>query len=398
MQRENPQSAESVSPAFPIVVSPALAVAGRPADPLGRPLAGYTPPEDATAVRLLRAAGAEFAGNPRAAELAFGLVGDTTARTLKETGSAAALGLDTRGEVRLAAAAAGLIGYRPSWGIFSRSGVIGLVPSMEAIGLVAKKVSTIGKLAALLAVPDPADFSMRRDLPQFPGPAPAAPPRLGLVGECRSGLSPEESGALGRAVGSLGERGFAVTEVSLPEYDLFSLVHRIVGPVEASSAAGNYDGVRFGPRAGDAANWNEMYLNTRSEIFTPLVKSYLFQGAFFQFRDYPAFENAARLRRRLAGAAGKLFREFDFLVFPALRPAPDPAKAGTVAETAAAFLHAIPAAVLGAPAITLPGYAREGGRDFGLQLIGPPLADAALLRFAGRLSPADSEPGERERQ
>ncbi len=377
-----------------ILVSAAIAVAGRPSDPLGRPLEGYTPPEDAAAVRLLKAAGAGIIGNPRTAELAFGLAGDTTVRALEETGAAAALGLDILGEVRLAAAASGLAGYKPSWGIFSRAGVIGLVPSMESIGLIAEKVSTIRELAGFLAVPDSSDFSMlRQDLPEFPGSAPTAPPRLGLIKECRSDLAPAESGAVSRAVRLLEERGCSVTEVSLPDYGLFSPVHRIVGPVEASSAAGNYDGVRFGPRAKDAENWNEMYLRTRGEIFSLPVKSYLFQGAYFQFRDYPAFENAARIRRRLVTETNKLFQKVDFLILPALRGGREPQQARTVGETYEAFRHTLPANVLGAPAITLPGFALAGDRDLGLQLLGRHLSDPTLLYLAAHLCTTQADTG-----
>lgn len=370
-----------------ILVSPSISVRGCPAGPLSPALEGYTPPEDAAAVRLLRAAGADIAGTPKSAELAFGLAGDTAARTLKETGAAAALTLDTIGETRLAAASSVLVGCKPSWGIFSRSGVIGLVPSMECVGVIAENVAAVREIAALLAVPDPDDFSMlQKDLPDFAGSVPLArPPILGLVRECLSDLPPG-------AAGLLEDRGCEVKEVSLPGYGLFPLVHKIVGSVEASSAAGNYDGVRFGRRAGGGENWNEMYLRTRGEVFSPVIKSYLFGGAYFQFRDYGAFENAARIRRRLAGETGKLFGEVDFLVLPALRPGRDPARAGTVGEIYGAFAHTLPASVLGLPAVTLPGLALAGGRDLGLQFLGPPLGDAQLLEFAVRLAETGDTP------
>jgi aspartyl-tRNA(Asn)/glutamyl-tRNA(Gln) amidotransferase subunit A len=360
-----------------ILVSSAISVSGRPAGSLSPALEGYTPPEDAAAVRLLKAAGAALAGTPKSAELAFGLAGDTAARTLKETAASAAIGLDTLGEIRLAAASAGLVGYKPSWGIFSRSGVIGFVPSMECVSVLAENVSTVREIAALLAVPDPNDFSMlRKGLPDFAGSVPSVrPPILGLVRECLSDLPPG-------AVGLLKERGGEVKEISLPDYDLFPLVHKIVGAVEASSAAGNYDGVRFGRRAKNGENWNEMYLATRGKNFSAVIKSYLFQGAYFQFQDYGAFENAARIRRRLVEETEKLFEEIDFLLLPALTPGRDPARAGTVEEIYRSFAHTLPANVLGVPAVTLP--------EFALQFLAPRLSDPGLLHFAARLN----EPGD----
>ncbi|MFH1039458.1 MAG: amidase family protein [PVC group bacterium] len=377
-----------------VLISPNFSVRGRPAGAVSRALKGFTAPEDSTAVRLLREAGAAFPGAPRISEMGFGLAGDTTAATLEGTRCTAALGLDTLGEIRVAATGAAVTGYKPSYGIFSRAGVIGLVPSMECPGVAARDISPIRKIAAVLATVDEEDFSMlRRGLPDFrrDGPPGGRPATLGVIRECLAALLPEETEALRQAVAILEKRGYTVREVTLPDFDIFPLAHQIIGSVEASSSAGNYDGVRFGYRAKDCGNWNEMYIKTRGEAFGTLLKSYLFQGAYFQFRDYAAFENACRIRRRLVEETEKIFGEVDFLLLPTRRHGREVGEEKTVAGTYQAFAFTLPANVTGSPAVSLPGFAVSGGTDLGLQVVGPHLSDARLLEFAGRI--ADSRGG-----
>jgi aspartyl-tRNA(Asn)/glutamyl-tRNA(Gln) amidotransferase subunit A len=156
--------------------------------------------------------------------------------------------------------------------------------------------------------------------------------------------------------------------------------------VEASSSAGKYDGVRYGHRCPSGKNWNEMYLNSRGESFGPLVKPFLFQGAYFQFENYPAFENACRIRGRLVRAAVDLLGQVDLLVSPTRRPAHDPAKSATIDATYEAFLLTLPANVTGQPALQLPALAVGDGADVGVQLTGLRLDDARLLSIGTRLS------------
>lgn len=168
--------------------------------------------------------------------------------------------------------------------------------------------------------------------------------------------------------------------MSFPDYPLFALVHRIAGSVEASSCAGRYDSVRYGPRAPGARNWNEMYLLSRGAAFGPLVKSYLFQGAFFQFERYGAFEDACRIRARLLAGMRQLTAHADFLLLPAGgRPGKDgaaDAASASLPGTYAEFASTLFANVTGQPALYLPP-ARGAGQGF--QLAGPRLGDARLL-------------------
>jgi len=160
--------------------------------------------------------------------------------------------------------------------------------------------------------------------------------------------------------------------------------------VEASSSAGKYDGVRYGHRAASAKNWNEMYLNTRGESFGTLIKEYLFQGAYFQFENYRAFENACRIRGRLVRGMAIAMENIDMLVLPTRRLVHDAAGASTVNETYDAFSLTLYANVTGQPSLNVPSFARGPEGDMGMQLAAPRLADAGLLDIGAELASAMS--------
>jgi aspartyl-tRNA(Asn)/glutamyl-tRNA(Gln) amidotransferase subunit A len=352
-------------------------------------LGGFIALEDATVVNRLRSAGAVLVGSTCMSELGFGLSDDKATRALREGEADIALMTDTMGEVRVAAATAGLFGFKPSYGIVSRFGLIGLVPSMECCGIMAKNPEDIITTMGAISGKDENDFSMPDEkLPDFSMPKESQKTAgiAGVMKECLGTLDDKELRAFEAGVAKIGEAGLSIKEVSLENFSLFQTVHNVIGSAEASSSAGRYDGVRYGRRAASAKNWNEMYLNSRGESFGLLIKKLLFQGAYFQFENYPAFENACRIRRRLIRDNEQLFQHIDFLAMPTRRLHHDPAKAATVSETYKAFLLTLSANVTGQPSLQIPSVCLNSGADPGLQIISPRLGDARLLAAGMRIS------------
>ena len=377
-----------------VLIQPNISVRGWPTEAGSVALERFVAVEDAAVVEWLRAAGAKIAGSARMAELGFGSAGDTTARALVGRQCDVALVTDTMGEARHAASMAGMLGFKPSYGIVSRYGLVGLVPSMECCGIVAKTAHEVAEVMAVLARADERDPSMLQEaLPEFEelGRERQGAAVAGVIRECIGALDPEEADAFRVALSVLEAAGVRIKEVSLPDFDLFRTVHNVVGSVEASSSAGKYDGVRYSHRAAGAENWNEMYLTSRADAFGILVKAYLFQGAYFQFENYAAFENACRLRRRLCEETTALFEVVDVLVCPTRRSVQDAATAATIEQTYDAFALTLPANVTGQPSLNVPGIMGNTGLDLGLQFVGPPLADVRLLSLAARLAPWASQ-------
>jgi len=389
----NPASAvaEGTLQGLRVAIQPNLAVEGWPTEAGSRALLGYTAPEDATIVRRLRAHGAHLSGSTYMSELGFGLVNSRAGAALQSREADVELVLDFMGEGRLAAAGAGVYGFKPSYGLMSRYGLVGLTPSMECCGVLSADLGGIRAVLQAVAGGDGLDFSVpEEEAPDF-APQVIDPPMIsvGVLAEARGGLNDGQNEAFALASAGLAEVGFAVREVSLPEWSLFEVVHRIVGSVEASSATGRYDSVRYGPRAPGAKNWNEMYLLSRGADFDTLLKSYLIQGAFFQFESCEAFQDACRLRARLVGEVQRLLSEVDFLALPTVLDGVASVAGASILldATYTAFSSTLFANVTGQPVLYMPpGPATEmgaaagaAGGACGLQLAGPRLSDGSLL-------------------
>ncbi len=370
-------------------IQPNMSVRGWPTEAGSKALEGFSALEDATVIERLRKAGVEITGSTCMSELGFGLTGDTAARVISDGDVDFALMTDTMGEARVAASSAGAFGFKPSYGLVSRYGLIGLVPSMECCGIMAKKTEDIRRVMEAIAGCDNHDLSMPEyEVPDFTHSGEPKDSRivLGTIDQCMDPLDPGEIGAFNETLSKIQKSGITIRTCSLADFDLFRTVHNIIGSVEASSSAGKYDGVRYGHRAKSTENWNEMYLKSRGESFGLPIKAYLFQGTYFQFENYSAFEDACRIRARLVKHMEALFNEVDFLILPTRRHGLNVVNRTTIDEVYDVFSLALPANVTGLPAIHIPGSVLQDETDLGMQLIGPRLSDAHLLSLAGTLS------------
>ncbi|MGB2928195.1 MAG: amidase family protein [Desulfobacterales bacterium] len=375
-----------------IAIQPNMSVRGWPIEAGSRALEGFTAIYDATVIERLKQAGANIKGSICMSELGFGLTGDTGAMLLNKGEVDSVLITDTMGEARMAACMAGVIGFKPSYGIVSRFGLIGLVPSMECFGILAKNLDDVAKVMSVVVGNDSRDLSMPEfgadlEIPNFSQVFETDEPirTCGIIKECLEILKKDESRAFDAAISRLVKSGLQIQEARLKDFDLARIVHNVIGSVEASSSAGKYDGVRYGHRTTTAKNWNEMYMNSRAESFGLLVKKYLFQGAYFQYENYDAFMDAARIRARLLTQTESALEGLDVLMLPTRHAAFDPFSACTINNIYDVFSWTLLANITGHPAITLPGMVTCGNTDLGLQLIGPRFKDARLLSTAARL-------------
>lgn len=372
-----------------IVVQPNMSVTGWPTNAGSRALNGYVALEDATVVKRLRSGGATLVGSARMSELGFGLGGDTLAEACSGDEVTVGLITDTMGEARIASAVSGMFGYKPSFGIISRLGMIGLIPSMESCGIVGKHLENVIAVAEVIAGFDENDFSMADEpLPDLGESMKSLriPSTVGVIEECHRMLNESEKNAFKAGITKLKDKGFKIKELSFENFELFRAVHNVIGSVEASSSSGKYDGVRYGHRAASDKNWNDMYLKTRGESFGTLIKSYLFQGAYFQFENYPSFEDACRIRGGLVRKMSRLLETVDVIALPTRRLMFDATNATTIAETYEAFSFTVPANVTGQPSLSIPRFASDSTGDVGLQILGEHKSDVRLLALGMELS------------
>jgi aspartyl-tRNA(Asn)/glutamyl-tRNA(Gln) amidotransferase subunit A len=402
---------------IPVALKDNLNALGQPCTCGSAFLAGaYTAPYDATATARLRAAGAIPFGRTNLDEFAMGSSTENSAlQTTRNPwapdhvpggssgGSAAvvaadlaiaALGSDTGGSIRQPASFCGVVGMKPTYGRVSRYGLVAFASSLDQIGPLAKCVDDAALLLNAIAGRDPRDATTEaRPVPDFrPGEvASLAGLRVGLPEEyLGGGLDPQVRDAVLAAAKVLEELGAELVPLRLPATEHAVAAYYIIAPAEASANLARFDGVRYGRRSAAARDTHSLHTLSREEGFGPEVKRRILLGTFVLSAGFydSYYLKAQQVRQRIREDFAAAFARVDILLGPA---APTPAfPLGAHRDDPLALYLAdvftIPANLAGLPAVSVPcGFANGGGGrrlPVGLQLIGPPFAEAALLRAA----------------
>ncbi len=375
-----------------------------------RILEGYAPTYDATAVSRLRSAGAivvgkldmdEFAMGSSTENTAFGPVTNPwdsaripggssggSAAAVSEGSCLAALGTDTGGSIRQPAAMCGVVGLKPTYGRVSRFGVIAFASSLDTPGVLAGSVRGAGAVFSAIAGPDPHDATSADaafDLGALASGADLAGVRLGVPREYfpGDGLDPDVASAVEAAIDQLRGLGADVVEVELPHTEYAIATYYVLATAEASSNLARFDGVRYGRRA-EASTLDELYTRTRGAGFGDEVKRRILLGTFVLSAGYydAYYGRASRVRTLIRRDFERAFEQVDALVTPT---APTTAfrrgeRVDDPLQMYLADVFTISANLAGVPGLSLPCGFDTDGLPIGLQLLGPHLGEAALLR------------------
>jgi aspartyl-tRNA(Asn)/glutamyl-tRNA(Gln) amidotransferase subunit A len=399
-----------------------------------RILENYRSPYTATAARRLIDAGAVIIGKANLDEFAMGsgtersIFGPTanpwdTTRTAggSSGGSAAAvaagmvagaLGSDTGGSIRQPAGMCGVVGYKPTYGRVSRYGLVAYASSLDQIGPLGRSVADVALLASVICGHDALDATSIAE------PAPDVLYKLeepvnwlviGVPKQARSGSNHAAvNAALERAVISFRSLGAEVIDVDLPLTDHGIAAYYIIALAEASSNLARFDGVRYGRRAALGADGDLMalYCRSRAEGLGAEVQRRIMLGTHVLSAGYSDayYLTALKVRRLIrrefdrafagsGGPSGSGTGGCHAILMPS---SPNPAwKIGEKsADPLGEYLedvYTVGVNLAGLPAITIPGGlakgAGTGGCDLpvGVQLVGPSMEDASLLRIARML-------------
>ena len=383
-----------------------------------RMLAGYRSPFDATVVRRLAEAGMVGLGKLNCDEFAMGSANENSAFGAVKNpwnparvpggssgGSAAAVaaglapaatGTDTGGSIRQPASFCGLTGIKPTYGRASRYGMIAFASSLDQAGPMAHTAEDCALLLSSMCGPDLDRDSTSLDVPAEDFTRSLSDSldglRIGVPQEFfGDGLAPDVRAAIEAALAELEKLGARRVPISLPRTELAIPVYYIIAPAEASSNLARFDGVKFGHRARDYADLEDMYKKTRAEGFGAEVKRRIMTGTYVLSHGYydAYYLQAQKLRRMIADDFQAAFKQCDVIAGPV---APTVAWAlGAERDPLADYLadvYTLPASLAGLPGMSVPAGLGEGGMPVGLQLIGNYLQEGRLLNVAHRLQQA----------
>lgn len=373
-------------------------------------LKGFTAPYQSTAIERLEAEGAICVAKANLDAFAHGSSTEnsdffTTKNPHDETrvpggssgGSAAAvvlelapfaLGTDTGGSIRLPASFTGCVGYKPTYGLVSRSGVVAMASSTDVVGPMTRTVADSAIVLDVMAGKDELDSTtIERDRQSYVAERQSvAGKKIGVIKEYMGeGLEPAVKAEIESAIEKLKAEGAEVTEISLPSLPLALAVYYIICPAEVSSNLSRYDGQRYGFSATEATDLNASYVNSRSKGFGKEAKRRIMIGTYVLSSGYydAYYKKAQTVRTKLVQEFQDAFKAVDFLVGPT---APDVAfKIGENSEDPLKMyltdIMTVAVNLVGVPAISIPA-GQVQGLPVGLQIIAPSTFDRELLALA----------------
>ena len=403
---------------IPLGIKDIINVSGQPLTCGSKILAGkFISPYDATVISRLRAAGAIPFGKLNMDEFAMGSSTENSALQVTRNprdptrvpggssgGSAAAvaagtaiatLGTDTGGSIRQPASFCGIVGLKPSYGRVSRFGCTAYASSLEQIGPMTRNVADAALILQAMAGPDPADSTCRREpLPDFSAALTGDIKglRIGLPDQYfGEGIDPEVRAAVEKAIVLLKEQGAEIQQVSLPHTSSAVATYYIIATAEASANLARFDGIRYGHRCENPKDLRDLYDRSRAEGFGPEVKRRIILGTYVLSSGYydAYYRKAGKVRYLIRQDFTRAFEKVDIILGPTC---PTPAfKFGAHTsdplQMYLADIYTIAANLAGLCGISLPCGETSPATDspalpIGLQLLAPPLAEAALLRAA----------------
>ena len=321
---------------------------------------GHRPAADAACVAAARAAGAVILGKTVTTEFATMVPAATVhPRNPKHTpggsssGSAAAVaagmvrfayGTQTVGSIIRPAAYCGVVGYKPSHGMLSRSGMKMGAETLDTAGVIARNVEDAALLAGASA--------MRTDLLER---HPLENPRLGV---CRSPnwhhMSPAGAAAFDSAARRLVAKGAHLVDMELAFDELDAAASTILVYEMARGLA-------------------HEVAHHRARI-SPILLERIDAGATMPYRKYlQAMQYASNCRRKLVDQAG----DVDAIFTPSAT-GEAPLGLASTGNTAMNRLWTL----LHGPCVTVPAGDGPGGLPLGVQVVGIPGSDARTLAVA----------------
>ena len=395
----------------PFVVKDNYLAFGAPTTAASKMLEHFNAPLQATVVEKLEAAGAicigksnmdAFAHGGSTENSAFGVTHNAVNTTKVAGGSSGgsavvtaldvvpfALGTDTGGSIRQPASFNGVLGFKPTYGLSSRYGVVAMASSTDTMGCFAKSADDIALVTSVMAGRDSRDMTTLPDYFEVQHDV-SKNLRIGIIRETMTDdVDTDVRAAVNNYADALRAAGHTVEMVAMPSIKHALAIYYIVVPAEISSNLARYDGVRYGRRAEGVKTLAELYGRSRGEGFVTenkrriMIGSYVLSSGFFD----AYYLQAQKARTVLINEFNTLFEQYDFLLMPT---APTPAfgigeNADDPVKMYLADVMTVPPSLAGLPALSVPAGVNAQGLPIGAQLVGRAKSDAALIALAGSM-------------
>ncbi len=396
---------------MPISIKDNMCVKGTKTTCASKMLENFVAPYDATVVSKLKNEDAIIIGKTNLDEFAMGLSTEFSAYGPSKNpwnidyvpggssgGSAVAvianesivsLGSDTGGSVRNPASFCSVVGYKPTYGLISRYGLISYSNSIEQIGPITKTVEDTAFLLNMIAGKDSQDNTtvdnQNEDYLQGIDSG-VEGKKIGIIKEMtQEGVDAQVSSALTKAISNLESLGVKFEEISLDMVEYSVAAYYTITATEAGSNLARYDNLRYGYDFDLEGYEFNSYISKARKNFGPEVTRRMILGGFVPSAGHAGkyFLKAMKVKSKLTAEVNDALKKVDMLISPTVPILPF--KFGEkIDDPVALFLvdsNTVTANLTEKPAISIP-FEISNGLPIGIQLMANSMQDKMLLQAA----------------
>ena len=354
----------------------------------------FVAPYDATVIKRLKSEDAVITGKTNLDEFAMGLTTEFSAYGPSRNpwneecvpggssgGSAvsvsgleciASLGSDTGGSVRNPASFCSVVGYKPTYGLISRYGLISYANSIEQIGPLTRTVEDTALLLNIISGLDENDnTTIDNEGEDYLTNIDAGVEgkKIGIIRQMMGeGTSQEVTSATNNAISKFESLGASCEEITLDMVDYSVAAYYTITSTEAGSNLARYDNIRYGfdfPLEGYEFN---SYISKARKNFGPEVIRRMILGGFVPSAGQAGkyYLKALKVKNKLTEEINQAFKKVDFLISPTVPV--QPFKIGEkINDPVALFLidiNTVTANLTGKPAISVPFEISNGSTNW----------------------------------
>ncbi len=398
---------------MPISIKDNICVKGTKTTCGSKVLEDFVAPYDATVITKLKAEDAIIIGKTNLDEFAMGLTTEFSAYGPSKNpwnseyvpggssgGSAvavsaqecvAALGSDTGGSVRNPASFCSIVGFKPTYGLISRYGLISYSNSIEQIGPMTRTVEDNAFLLNIIAGLDPNDNTTvdNKNVDYLSDiDAGVEGKKIGIISEMTKGIDNDVTSATKNAVSQFEKLGATIDEISLEMVEYSVASYYTITATEAGSNLARYDNLRYGFDFDLEGYEFNSYITKARKNFGPEVTRRMILGGFVPSAGHAGkyFLKALKVKNKLTAEINEVFKKVDLLIAPTVPILPF--KLGEkVDDPVALFLvdiNTVTANLTGKPSISVP-FQITNGLPIGIQILGKPMEDKLVLQAAHAL-------------
>ncbi len=296
-----------------------------------------------------------------------------------------ALGTDTGGSVRQPAALCGVVGFRPTYGMIPRYGVVSLSCSLDQVGIITNNVydnalvfdalqgkceSDATSLDIKVDAVNNLDFEIKGK-------------KIFVDTSVKSQMSEEVAKSMEYAVNFFKSKGAIVTSSPLKFIKHAPYIYLGIVASEVTSNLAMFDGIRYGFRSENYSTLSELYSKTRGEGFGLEVKRRILIGSdILKTKNYNYYKELLQYRTLLSNEIYDLFEEYDYMITPmTLQSAQKFDEASMHNFGKSTYEEAT--ALAGVPSISVPiGTDSKNNMPLGLHIVANKKSDAKVFAFA----------------